>query len=135
MVAITSYSTFTTALARLTVTGVERYYTHPPTSLSTADLPAMWPGLPSGDEPMLTFKTKGGWPEMTCELTIAVEPVAQDRQSANYTNMITAMDNLSTALRAATFGRGPITWTITGNAQVSVAGTTYWAVIATVTGY
>ena len=135
MTAITTYSTFTTALAGLSVTGVERSYTHPPTALSTADLPAMWPGLPSGDEPMLTYQTNGGWPEMTCDLIIAVEPVGQNTQSANYTDMLTSMDNLSTALRTASIGRGPLTWNITGNVQVDVAGTTYWAVIATVTGY
>jgi len=135
MTAITSYATFTTDLAALSVTGVTRKYTHPPTSLNTGDLPAMWPGLPSGDEPMLTFQTKGGWPEMTCDLVVAVEPVAQNTQSANYSDMITILDNLSTALRASTIGRGPMTWMITGNVQVAVAGTTYWAVIATVTGY
>jgi len=135
MAAITSYSTFTTALAGLSVTGVTRKYTYPPESLGTADLPAMYVGLPSGDEPMLTFQTKGGWPEMTCDLVVAVEPVAQNTQSANYDDMITIMDNLSTALRAASIGRGPLTWTITGNVQVAVAGATYWAVIATVTGY
>jgi hypothetical protein len=135
MVAITTYSSFTTALAALSVTGVERRYTYPPTALSTADLPAQWPGLPSGNEPMLTFQTNGGWPEMTCDLIIAVEPVGQNTQSANYNSMITAIDNLSTALRGASIGRGPLTWNITGNVQIAVAGTTYWAVIATVTGY
>jgi len=135
MTAITSYATFTTALAELSVTGVTRAFTHPPESLGTADLPALWPGLPSGNEPMLTFQTKGGWPEMTCDLVVAVEPVPQNIQSANYDDMITIIDNLSTALRAASIGRGPLTWTIAGNAQVTVAGTIYWAVIATVTGY
>jgi hypothetical protein len=84
---------------------------------------------------MLTYQTNGGWPQMTCDLIIAVEPVGQNTQSANYDNMVTAMDNLSTALRGASIGRGPLTWTITGNVQIAVAGTTYWAVIATVTGY
>jgi len=135
MVAITTYSSFTSGLAALSVTGVERKYTHPPTALSTADLPAMWPGLPSGDEPHMTFQAGGGWPQLTCDLIIAVEPVGQNTQSVNYSNMITAMDNLSTALRGASIGRSTLTWNITGNVQIAVAGTTYWAVIATVSGY
>jgi len=134
MAGITSYSTYTVALAALSVTGVTRKFTHPPASLATADLPAMWPGLPSGNEPAFTFQTSGGWPTLICDLTVAVEPVAQSTQSSNYDLMITIIDNLSTALRAASIGRSLLTWIITGNAQVTVAGTTYWAVIATVSG-
>ncbi len=134
MAAITTYASFVSGLVALSVTGVERKYAYPPTALNTADLPAMWPGLPGGNEGHMTFQTSGGWPELTCDLIIAVEPVAQNTQSVNYAAMITAMDNLSTALRTASIGRSTLTWTITGNVQIAVAGSTYWAVIATVSG-
>lgn len=132
--AITSYETFVDSLAALTVTGVTRKFTEPPNSIGSADLPAMWPGLPSGEETAMTFQTAGGWPTLTCDLIIAVEAVAQDTQSANFAATITIMDNLSSALRLASIGRAALTWTITANALVQVAGVTYWAVIATVNG-
>ena len=134
MAIITSYETFIEALTDLTVTGITRTFTEPPNSIGSADLPAMWPGLPSGEEIPMTFQTAGGWPTLTCDLIVAVEAVAQDTQSANFSATVEIMDNLSSALRLASIGRAALTWTITANAQVQVAGVTYWAVIATVSG-
>lgn len=134
MAAITSYATFTGGLADLSVTGVTRVFDNPPASIGTADLPAMWVGLPRGDEPAFTFTGAGGWAALTCEIVIAVEPVNQGTQIQNYAAMIAQMDYLATALRAADIGRSKLTWTITGNAQVQVSDTVYWAVIATVEG-
>jgi hypothetical protein len=128
----TTFAAFTAALAGLTVTGVTRQFANPPASISTADLPALWPGLPSGNEPVMTFQTPGGFPALRCDLIAALEPVGQNTQAANYTATIAMMDNLSTALRGTQIGRGPMTWTITANVQINVAGTAYWAVIATV---
>jgi hypothetical protein len=134
MTAITSFATFTAGLAALSVTGVTRKFSNPPASLATADLPAMWPGLPQGNEPAWTFDGGGGWPELTCELIIAVEPVNQGTQAQNYAAMIAQLDYLCTALRAASLGRAKITWSVQANAQVQVADTVYWAIIATVSG-
>lgn len=132
---ITTYTTFAAALAALSVTGVTRKLTAPPTSIATADLPAMWPGLPRGEEPSMTFKTAGGWPTLICDLIVAIEPVGQNTQGANYTATLAIMDALSTALRASSIGRASLTWTINANVQVIVSDTTYWAVVCTVTGY
>lgn len=135
MAAITTFATFTTALAALTVTGVTRKYSAPPASLNTADLPAMWPGLPRAEEPAMTFQANGGWPALFCDIVVAIEPVGGNTQSANYAGTVTILDSLSAALRAATnVGRGGLTWTITASAQVVVADTPYWAVIATIEG-
>jgi len=135
MPAPTTTSAFVTALMDISVTGVTRVFDNPPASLGTADLPAMWPGLPRAEEPAMTFKSNGGWPALFCDLIIAIEPVAQNTQSANYTATLTAKDNLTSALRSATtIGRAGLRWSITANAQVDVAGTPYWAVIATVEG-
>ncbi|MFA6271161.1 MAG: hypothetical protein WC657_08210, partial [Candidatus Paceibacterota bacterium] len=118
----------------LTVTGVTRKLDNPPASLGTADLPAMWPGLPRGEEPPMTFQANGGWPVLVCDLVVALEPVGQNTQSANYAATVAMLDNLSTALRGANIGRGGLRWSITANAQVDVSGTPYWAVIATIEG-
>lgn len=134
MTAITPYATFTSGLAALTVTGVTRKFTAPPTSIGTADLPAMWPGLPRGEEPGMAFQDNGGWPAMFCDLVIALEPVGQNTQSANYAATVAMLDNLSTALRGANIGRASLRWSITANVQVDVSGTPYWAVIATIEG-
>lgn len=134
MAAITSYATFTAGLAALVVDGVQRRYSYIPASLGTADLPAMWVGLPQGNEPAFTFSGVGGWPALTCELVIAVEAVNQNTQAENQALVIEIMDNLSNTLRGADVGRSKLTWTIQGNAPIQVADTVYWAVLATIEG-
>src|SRR3990172_10499159 len=107
--AITTYAAFVDSLRDTVVTGITRRYEEPPASVTTADLPASWPMLPIGNEPMLTGGgTAGGWAELICDLVIAVEPLAQGTQAQNYALMITIMDNLSTALRGriGAIGRG-----------------------------
>ena len=131
---ITSYTTFSAGLAALSVTGVTRQLTAPPASLETADLPTSWPGLPRGEEPAFTFQTPAGWPTLICDLIIAIEPVGQNTQSANYTATVAIMDALSTALRGLSLGRTMPTWIINANVQVIVGGANYWAVVATVSG-
>jgi hypothetical protein len=134
MAAITSYAAFAAALAVLPITGVRRKFTSPPASVAAADLPAIWPGLPYVVEPQMTFTTSGGWPAMKCDLIVALEPVGLNTQSANYADTIAMMDTLSGVLRSSSnhIGRGPMTWTITANVQINVAGNLYWAVIATI---
>jgi len=131
---ITGYRSFVDALTSLTVVGVQRKYTEPPKSISSADLPAMYPGLPSGEETAMTFQTAGGWPTLICDLIVVVEAVAQDTQSVNFAATVDIMDNLSSVLRQASIGRAALTWTMTTNVQVQIAGTTYWAVVATING-
>lgn len=136
-----TYSTFVSNLAGLTVTGVTRAYTYPPRAVETADLPAMFPRIPSGTEGPMTVKDHGGNPEITCELVILYEAVEQNTQPTNFTNTLTQLDNLNTALRGAPVGKntgaigtGPLTWTIQ-HTQVERGDRDYWAVVATVTGF
>ena len=134
MAAITTFATFTSSLAALSVTGVKRKFTHPPASVGTADLPAMYPGLPGGDSAPVVFSGNDFWPILRCDLIVVVEPVAQNTQSANYDNTITILDGLLTALRNADIGRAKLEWAINANVQIVIADVTYWAVIATVEG-
>lgn len=132
MAAITSYATFTAALAALSVTGVTRKFAYPPASVGTADLPAMYPALPRGIEGGLTFVSNGGWPALFCDLIVLLEPVGQNTQSGNYAATIAMIDNVSAALRSSDIGRAKLNWETITNVQVDVAGTPYWAVITTV---
>jgi len=128
----TTYATFTSAIAALTVTGVTRKFTYPPASVETADLPCSYPALPRSIEDGWTFTGGGGWPAMFCDLVILLEPVGQNTQSANYAALIAMVDNLLTALRAASIGRAKINWEITTNVQVQVHDAAYWAIITTI---
>lgn len=126
---------FVTALAAVSVTGVTRDYTYSPASLNGADLPAKFVMPPaSGYEAISTCSTEDD--TITASLVVAVEAVAQDTQSANYTALLAMADNLNEALKSGrgTLG-GLVTWTITSqNAEpVIVAGQAYWGVTATVT--
>lgn len=134
---ITTYASFVAAIAVLDVSGVERQYTHPPLALNTADLPASWVQLPSGKEDRLTLVYEGGWPTFLVQFVVALEAVAQDRQSANFTTAVAMMDTISDALRAL----GPIeicrgglvTWTMKV-AITTVAGIDFWAVVVDIEG-
>ena len=134
---ITTYASFVAAIAALDVSGVERKYTHPPLALNTADLPASWVQLPGGKEDRLTLTYEGGWPTFLVQFVVALEAVAQDRQSANFTTAVAMMDKISDALRAL----GPIeicrgglvTWGMKV-AVVTVAGVDFWAVAVDIEG-
>ena len=132
----TTMTAYVNALEALSITGVTKTYQGPPRKLETADLPAAWVQLPTGEEGALTFGTHGGWPTLTAELVIAYEPVAQNMQEPNFQNTITQLDNLNTALRAVEptgLGKSHIEWTIRQD-MVIVNNEPYWAVVATITG-
>lgn len=129
-----TYSEFVAGLANISVEGVKKVLSSPPTSLESGDLPTMWIGLPSGDSSPITFRANGGWPTLTCDIIIAVEPAGQDIQINNYDKTITILDNLSNALRSSDIGRSALRWSISTNVTINVSGVAYWAVIATVSG-
>ncbi len=131
--AITTYAAFVDAIEALTVTGVAKTYQGPPASLSTADLPALWCQAPKGDEDAITFGTAGGWPTLTVDVYLAIEPAAQNLQAENFAAQVKMMDALAAALRGLVAGKAPISWKISA-VTIVVAGTNYWGVIATVTG-
>lgn len=127
----TTYAAFSAALAGLTVSGVTRKFTEPPASVTTADLPALWPRALTGNEPMMTFGNPGGWPVLTGELVIALEPFGQNTQGANYAAVVAMLDNLTSTLRSNFIGRGPNIFSLREDI-VQVADAAYWAVIATI---
>lgn len=132
---MTTYTSYVTALSGLTVVGVTRKYTSPPQSINTADLPAQWPLLPSGDVAPLVFGGYGA-PSGTyrCDLVIATEAVGQNVNSVNFVGVLTLMDALTTALKSMTRPvAGVFTWSIR-QAIVTVAGNDYWSLICSCEG-
>ncbi len=128
-----TYASFIDAIEALSVTGITRTFQGPPSSLNTTDLPAMWVQQPDGEEEPLSFGAAGGWITLRADVLVAIEPVAQSIQEANFANQVTMLDNLASALRGADIGKAQHTWSIRG-VTITVGGTTYWGAAARVTG-
>lgn len=135
----TTYTSFVTALANITVTGVKRKYAlnqTPPVALNTASLPAqfIWPG--GGVDDVQRVFQAGGWPQYRATLVVVVEPVAQSNAPANYAACVGMIDNVRAALEAeqdtiAGPDVGALSWSIREDVR-DIAGTSYWLVLATV---
>lgn len=125
---------YVSALSGLTVTGVTRKYTEPPTQVNTADLPCMYPRIPELSDAPITACGQGGWPTHTAELVILVEPIAQNRQNVNFALVLSLIDALQAALQAAKPTTGKRTWQIRQEIVEHRPDTLHWAIIATVTG-
>ena len=134
----TTFTDFVDALEAVRVDGVARYFEDgPPEDLNSEGLPAKWVQLPRGGDTTITFGSLGGWPTLTADVVIAVEPVAQDTNRVNFPATVAMMDNVASALSSAEtcglFTKSVPTYEIR-QTVVQVAGIDYWAVIATVTG-
>jgi len=128
-----TYTEYAAMLAGLDVTGVVKAYSAPPTQLSTAQLPAMWPRLPSGETTIATMTGAAGLPSLTCDLAVAVEVIGQNVQPANYAKALTMIDALQTALTAEAIGGVVDSWNLRMDAE-QIGDTAYWVIVATVTG-
>jgi len=134
-----TYSTFITAIAGMTVSGVMRKYSEPPASINTADLPCSYPDVPYGSDAVITFgvgaMVGGQAPNFVCNLVFPFEAVGQGTQGQNFSGLIALMDNIVTASRALTRPTaGPMSFSLrTG--IVSVSGNDYLAVIETWSGW
>ena len=134
---MTTLTTFVTDLGDLTVTGVTKKLDEPPRALKTADMPSQWVQVPSIERMPATFQSQGKlWDTLRAQLVIALEPVGQSTQAANWSGILTFMDNLHTALADidALVVQGRIQYTIV-QGIVLVSGNDYWAVIAEVEGH
>lgn len=125
----TSLTTFFSNIANLTVTGVTREYTAPTGRIAPADMPLLFPRNPSSREgPLTVGGFGGGWPTLRCELVILVHPMELETDPTRWSDTITQMDNLSTALRSADLASGPVRWDMRGEV-ISLPGGLYWAII------
>lgn len=117
------------------VTGVTRQYAYPPLLISTADLPASFVRPPSsGFSQIATCDPVGD--TFSTSLVIAIEPAGQEIQATNYAALLTMLDNLNTALKAAAFTDTiRHSWTLSAQdtQPIIVGGSAYWGVTATIT--
>lgn len=128
---------FVNGLEAMTVTGVTRNHTQgQPSSLNTADLPALWVDMPRADAVPSTSAGGSLDRTLTADLVVAIEPVGQNRRPTNFDAVTSMMDALHTAL--VTFNQ---TRTIDGQltyamklAYLTVNSVDYWAVVTTISG-
>lgn len=126
----TTYATFWSNLAGLTITDVTRTYDHPPESVNEADMPVQFVDfaeLPS--EMHISFDGGGGWPTYRGRLVVLIGPVVQDTQNMNYDACITMMDNIANALRTNACGlaKTAANWEMRV-VNETIAGIVYWGV-------
>lgn len=127
---------FIAAIQALSVTGVTRTYTEPPTSLNTADLPSAFPLMPSGalgEKSLSCFDTNK---TRTMGYVVCIEPVGQDTQASNYGKLAAVMDNMETAFDALEKSQGGTLANFIEYEMAAeifeVSGKAYWAIVATV---
>ncbi len=128
-----TYTEYVATLAGLSITGVVKAYSSPPTQLSTAQLPAQWPRLPSGETAVASLGGEMGLPSFTCDLVIAVEAMQQNTQPANYTKALALIDALQTALTTEALNNVVDSWQMRLDGE-QIGDTAYWVIVATVTG-
>lgn len=128
-----TYTEYVATLAGLSITGVVKAYSSPPTQLSTAQLPAQWVRLPSGETAVASLGGQMGLPSFTCDLVIAVEVIGQNTQPANYAKCLAVIDALQTALTTEALDGVVDTWTLRMDGE-GIGDTAYWVIVATVTG-
>ena len=128
---MTTLAQFLAALTQINA-GQSRTFTHPPTSLNAADLPALWVELPKADSSVITY-SGSDWPTLRAQVVLAVAPVAQDDQRQNFADVVAACDALYGALIAADAAKSRLSVAVRA-AVIEAAGAAFWAVIAEVEG-
>ena len=93
---MTTLTAFDSALSGLSITGVTRAYTYQALAVHTADLPASFTRLPGAGIDYGQETCSGN--SLTLEHVVVLEPLGQGTQSLNHTAVLTAIDNLKTAM-------------------------------------
>jgi len=133
---VATNAAFLAAIQALIVSGVTTHFDEPPRALSTAQLPAAFPLMPSG---AMGEKVLSCWSQnktRSIGFVIAIEAVGQGTQPQNYARLAALMDNLETALDGLEKSQGGtlanfIEYDIAAEI-FEVAGNDYWSVVATV---
>jgi hypothetical protein len=130
---MTTYASLVEDLAGMSVTGLVRAYTAPPGNVNSADLPALWPMLPEGDNEAPAFGGTADRRTMTVELWCAVKPSAHASSAERYAALTPIMEALHDALcdlnGAAAYA---LEWRLRGGV-LGWGGMDYVGVIASVT--
>ena len=125
-----TYTSFVNALSAITVTGVKRQYTAPPSQLSSADLPALHPQLPEHTQDIISLASSTGLFVVACEVAIVIKANQQGTAAANFAECLTMLDALNNALIDNTSALNIDRWSMR---QTAVEyGDTYWTIVARV---
>lgn len=109
---MTTYAGFVGDLVDMSVTG-QTSLSAPPASI-TGKTPVRWPMPPSGDAVAITMGGDGYQRTMRVTLNVAVDAVGQSTASAEFSDTLTAIDNLETALQTLNQTAAyALSWTIT----------------------
>jgi len=119
-----------TAACNLTVTGVRTKQASPPTQVTTATVPILFPLLPTIGSDTITVDYGGGLTNARLNLVIAMEPQGQNTGSTVYLAALTMVESLNTALDAARSSLYLDSYTIRVD-RLGAEGAQYTAVIAT----
>lgn len=125
---------FVAGLSALTVTGVKRKYTEPPALLNAADLPAMYPRVPENGATRGTLTYSHRLRSLVCELIIVVQAVKLGSNASNMTLALSLMDNLHTALVAASDDLGIDAWSMSMQSDQVSADSYHWLIVCRVEG-
>ena len=126
-----TYTSFVNALSAITVAGVKRQYTAPPSQLSSADLPAMHPQLPEHTQDVISIASNTGLFTAACELAIVIKANQQGTAAANFAKCLTMLDALNDALTTNTAALNIDRWAMRQDG-VTYGDTAYWTIVAKV---
>ena len=130
---MTTMAAYIAGLEGLSITGVTMVAGGPPGSPSSASLPLGFVNLPSADNAAITFGDTL-WPTLRADLVILVEPVSLNLSTVTRDDIVTIMDNVTTALAAADITKSKLNWTMRLTA-VTVSGIAYRGLVTQVTGH
>lgn len=126
-----TYTSFLASLRALTVTGVTKKFNAPPSQISSAMLPAMYPLLPEGNTEVATFSSATGMLNVACDLVIVVGALGQSTSIPNMDATIELMDALHTALDTAAAAGNFDRWSMRMETDL-IGETAYWRIVARV---
>jgi hypothetical protein len=122
------------SVAGITVAGLRRQYDAPPEQANPADMPLMFPRLPTIGSTVSTFGSGYGLAEVAMELVLIVKPAMLGKQSAEFTNTLGMIDALQVALNTATSDGIINTFAIRQEVIDAGGDTSYMGLVATVEG-
>jgi len=136
---MTTYAALVSAISGLSITGVNRSEDSTPNDIGAADLPFQFVRLPEGEyAPSPATCTETGTSK-SIELVVCIQPAGLETASQNFDDTVAVMDYVEAALHAwdiAPAQNGLIveySISTSGSGGVSIGGSDYWAVVATVT--
>lgn len=131
---MTTLATFYAAFKDLSVSGVTNLDEPPLTSMAlSVRLPCKFVDISGLDEAGLTLKALGGSRTLRCRIVILMGIPGQDRHANRWSDTLTMVDTLNTALLAMTAPHQTKNMSWEMNATPDFDGSGYFAVTATVT--